>query len=91
MDEQENDPSVDSSRARCPESVVLVRCEALVEAARRGQAGPGRPSPNREAAPATMGKKSRKRAPSLVSPTTQRELETLKGSMRAQTARHLAE
>ena len=36
-----------------------------------------------------MGKK--KRTPSLVSPTTQKELETLKGSMKANTARHLAE
>ena len=36
-----------------------------------------------------MGRKARR--PSLVSPTTQRELETLKGSMKATTARHLAE
>ena len=36
-----------------------------------------------------MGRKARR--PSLVSPTTQKELETLTGSMRAQTARHLAE
>ena len=38
-----------------------------------------------------MGRRPRKRAPSLVSPTTQKELETLKGSMKANTARHLAE
>ena len=36
-----------------------------------------------------MGRK--KRAPSLVSPKTQRELQSLTGSMRATTARHLAE
>ena len=51
---------------------------------------PGAAAPRRrEAAPATMGRKSRR--PSLVSPTTQRELQSLTGSMRAQTARHLAE
>jgi len=36
-----------------------------------------------------MGRK--KRTPSLVSPNTRKELATLTGSMRAQTARHLAE
>ena len=36
-----------------------------------------------------MGRKARR--PSLVSPTTQKELATLTGSMRATTARHLAE
>ena len=38
-----------------------------------------------------MGRKSRKRAPGLVSPNTRKELASLTGSMKATTARHLAE
>ena len=59
------------------------------------EAGPGpaafsQPrSSRREATPATMGRKARR--PSLVSPNTRKELASLTGSMRATTARHLAE
>ena len=74
-----------------------VTAAAVRDASRQpaAEAGPGpaafsQPrSSRREAAPATMGRKARR--PSLVSPKTQKELASLTGSMKANTARHLAE
>ena len=49
------------------------------------------PRTPREAHSTDHGQEAAQAGADLVSPTTQKELETLKGSMKANTARHLAE